>query len=65
MRCVTEPSEELNLTNSDSGNNENIYGLNTISSGTASGELVGGNLSIVVSLIGTDYDIDTKGKIIS
>ncbi len=56
--------KSLSLTSSDSGNNENIYGLTTISSGTARGELVGGNLSIVVSLIGTDYDIDTKGKII-
>lgn len=61
---LMNPVEELELTNSSSGNNENIYGLTTISSGTASGELVGGNLSIVVSLIGTDYDIDTKGKII-
>ena len=26
--------------------------------------LVGGNLSFVVSLIGTEYDIDTKNKII-
>ncbi|MCB0730523.1 MAG: LD-carboxypeptidase [Ignavibacteriae bacterium] len=32
--------------------------------GIGEGELVGGNLSIVVSMIGTEYDIDTKGKII-
>ena len=61
---LLNPVEELELTSSDSGNNENIYGLTTISSGIARGELVGGNLSIVVSLIGTEYDIDTKGKII-
>ena len=36
----------------------------TITNGKAEGELVGGNLSVVVSLIGTDYDIDTKNKII-
>lgn len=35
-----------------------------ISQGVAKGELVGGNLSIVVTMIGTEYDIDTKGKII-
>ncbi len=35
-----------------------------IKSGIGKGELVGGNLSIVVSMIGTKYDIDTKGKII-
>jgi muramoyltetrapeptide carboxypeptidase len=63
-QVLINPIEELELTSSSSGNNENIYGLTTISSGTASGELVGGNLSIIVSLIGTDYDVDTKGKII-
>jgi len=63
-QVLVNPVEELDLTNSSSGNNSNIYGLTIISSGTAKGELVGGNLSIVVSLIGTDYDIDTKGKII-
>jgi len=63
-QVVMNPVEEIELTSSASGNNDNVYGLTTINSGTASGELVGGNLSIVVSLIGTDYDIDTKGKII-
>jgi muramoyltetrapeptide carboxypeptidase len=38
--------------------------LHTIKSGSATGELVGGNLSIVVSLIGTPYDINSDGKII-
>ncbi|MFD1036839.1 LD-carboxypeptidase [Virgibacillus byunsanensis] len=33
-------------------------------SGEAEGELVGGNLSLLVSTIGTPYEIDTKGKII-
>ncbi|MFA6980472.1 MAG: LD-carboxypeptidase [Ignavibacteriaceae bacterium] len=35
-----------------------------IRSGKATGKLVGGNLSIVASLIGTKYDVDTKGKLI-
>ncbi|MFA6596996.1 MAG: LD-carboxypeptidase [Ignavibacteriaceae bacterium] len=35
-----------------------------IRSGKAEGKLVGGNLSIVASLIGTKYDVDSKGKII-
>ncbi|MBT8380926.1 MAG: LD-carboxypeptidase [Ignavibacteria bacterium] len=56
--------EEIELTSSASGNNDNIYGLTILNGGTVNGELVGGNLSIVVSLIGTDYDIGTKGKII-
>lgn len=33
-------------------------------SGSASGEITGGNLSIVASLMGTPYEIDTKNKIL-
>ena len=29
-----------------------------------SGEIIGGNLSIIVTTLGTDYEIDTKGKIL-
>ena len=32
--------------------------------GVATGELVGGNLSVLYSLIGSDADLDTKGKIL-
>jgi muramoyltetrapeptide carboxypeptidase len=32
--------------------------------GEAKGELVGGNLSMLLSLSGTKYDLDTKGKIL-
>jgi len=32
--------------------------------GTARGELVGGNLSLIVSTIGTKWEIDTRGKIL-
>lgn len=35
-----------------------------IRGGKAAGRLVGGNLSIVVSMIGTQYDINTDGKIV-
>lgn len=38
--------------------------IKIINKGVAKGELVGGNLSIVVTMIGTEYDIDTKDKII-
>ena len=38
--------------------------IKVIKEGIAKGELVGGNLSIVVSMIGTEYDIDSEGKII-
>lgn len=36
----------------------------TVVSGVAEGELTGGNLSLIVSLMGTPYEIETKGKIL-
>jgi muramoyltetrapeptide carboxypeptidase len=38
--------------------------ITTIVSGKAEGELVGGNLSVLTSLIGTNYDFNGQGKII-
>lgn len=38
--------------------------ITTIVSGKAEGELIGGNLSVLVSLIGTKYDFNGQGKII-
>jgi len=58
------PSDELELENSKTGNNYNPYGISVIADGKAEGELVGGNLSIVVSLIGTEYDLDFSNKIV-
>ncbi|PKL90128.1 MAG: LD-carboxypeptidase [Ignavibacteriae bacterium HGW-Ignavibacteriae-2] len=40
------------------------YKIYTIAPGVAAGELVGGNLSIAVSLLGTPYDVDYSGKIV-
>jgi len=61
---LLNPTFELELLNSTTGNNYNPYGITVISEGIAEGELAGGNLSIVASLIGTKYDIDFSGKII-
>ena len=36
----------------------------TINEGIAEGEIIGGNLSLIVSTLGTPYEIDTKGKIL-
>ncbi|MBK7104278.1 MAG: LD-carboxypeptidase [Ignavibacteriae bacterium] len=55
-----EPKENYKMKNSYSDENQ----IEIINNGICEGELVGGNLSIVVSMIGTEYDIDTKGKII-
>ena len=50
--------------NSTSGEDENVYGVTTIVKGKGKGRLVGGNLSIMVSLIGTEFDVDYSSKII-
>jgi len=41
-----------------------ISPLETVAGGVAQGELVGGNLSLLVSGIGTKFEIDTKGKLL-
>lgn len=61
---LLNPTFELELLNSNTGNNYNLYGITVISDGISEGELAGGNLSIVASLIGTEYDIDYSGRII-
>jgi muramoyltetrapeptide carboxypeptidase len=61
---LLDPKGEIVLYNSTTDNDYNPYGITVISEGKAEGELIGGNLSIVVSLIGTDYDMDYSGKII-
>lgn len=38
--------------------------LITINGGVAEGQIIGGNLSLIASTIGTPYEIDTKGKIL-
>ncbi|TXL66645.1 LD-carboxypeptidase [Cerasibacillus terrae] len=43
---------------------EAISTLTMIHEGKANGQLVGGNLSVLVSTIGTPYEIDMKGKIV-
>ncbi|MEO8399523.1 MAG: LD-carboxypeptidase [Ignavibacteriaceae bacterium] len=58
------PHSDLTLFNSDEDKEDDEFKVATIRSGSAKGKLVGGNLSIVVSLIGTPYDIESEGKII-
>src|SRR5699024_2980688 len=42
----------------------NISPLNVIVPGEACAELVGGNLSLLISTLGTPYEIDTHGKML-
>lgn len=41
-----------------------MYPIRTINEGYAKGKLTGGNLSIICSLMGTPFEIDTKDKIL-
>ncbi|KAB2329937.1 LD-carboxypeptidase [Cytobacillus depressus] len=43
---------------------EELSPLETIIEGQASGEITGGNLSLIASTIGTPFEIDTKGKLL-
>ncbi|OGU76114.1 MAG: hypothetical protein A2V93_08845 [Ignavibacteria bacterium RBG_16_34_14] len=58
---LISPHKRLVLISGPEGNGSEPV---TIRSGKAEGELIGGNLSVIVSLIGTEYDIDTENKII-
>lgn len=61
---LMEPHHPYVLRNADEANSKSEYTPFVIHGGKATGRLVGGNLSIVASLIGTKYDLDTHGKII-
>jgi muramoyltetrapeptide carboxypeptidase len=38
--------------------------LRTVRGGKASGQLIGGNLSLIAATMGTEFEIDTRGKIL-
>ena len=61
---LMNPSETYRMFNAPSDPNKKETITYPIRSGKATGELTGGNLSIVCSLIGTPYDIDYSGKIV-
>ncbi|QFT89806.1 putative murein peptide carboxypeptidase [Bacillus sp. THAF10] len=43
---------------------EGISSLDVLKEGKVSGELVGGNLTLLVSSLGTKFELDTKGKLL-
>lgn len=63
-KVLINPERTNLFHNSTSGDDENVYGLTSIVKGKGKGRLVGGNLSIMVSLIGTEFDVDYSNKII-
>ena len=53
------------LTNPDAQSGiRDLYPLRSVNSGRAEGMLTGGNLSLVSSLMGTPYEIETDGRIV-
>lgn len=58
------PEKSLTLISEKGDDQKNDSEITTIVSGKASGELVGGNLSVINALIGTKYDFNGEGKII-
>lgn len=58
------PNLEIKQANDDREKTEDHYQLETITDGVAKGRLVGGNLSLVTSLIGTPFDLDFTGKLV-
>ena len=53
------------ISNPESGNGvRETYPINEITPGIARGRLVGGNLSLISSLMGTPYEIETKNRIL-
>ncbi|MFJ5963701.1 LD-carboxypeptidase [Bacillus sp. NPDC093026] len=43
---------------------DHLSPLKTIYQGTASGEIMGGNLALIVTTLGTPFEIDIKGKLL-
>jgi muramoyltetrapeptide carboxypeptidase len=58
------PEHQTIFTPADESERGNDYDRYAIREGKASGELIGGNLSIVVTFLGTPYDVDYKNKIL-
>lgn len=61
---LMNPESNKKFLNANPPSDENIHGVQTLVEGKAKGRLIGGNLSIMVSLIGTKYDVDYSNKII-
>jgi muramoyltetrapeptide carboxypeptidase len=65
-KMIMDDSTGLKLISAEENiNNDNdAYEIYSIANGKAEGELIGGNLSLVASLLGTPYDVDYNNKIL-
>lgn len=58
-------SEGLILTNPNARSGiRDVYPIRTLKNGIAQGRLIGGNLSLITAMLGTDFDIQTDGRIL-
>lgn len=55
---------ELSSENIEKGKEAEVFQFKTLTSGSVQGKLVGGNLSLLVSLMGTKHEVKTKNKIV-
>lgn len=62
--ALMQPQENLVIYKAEEKNDDDEFSTYAVKSGKAIGILTGGNLSIVVSMIGTKYDISSEDKII-
>lgn len=60
---TSEPIGQVSNSNSKRGIRRR-YPLRTIRSGQAKGQLIGGNLTLISTTMGTPYEIDTRDKIL-
>ncbi len=61
---LIENNYPIKFSNATEDLDENPYGVFSIVKGKAKGKLIGGNLSIMVSLIGTEYDVSYENAIV-
>jgi muramoyltetrapeptide carboxypeptidase len=61
---LTKQSFEQLFVNDEVEFSHEINPLKTVVEGQASGPIIGGNLTLLVSTLGTDYEVDTKGKLL-
>jgi len=67
-KVLVEPEEPFTISlaseNVEKGATDDVFQTQTLRPGRATGELVGGNLSLLAALAGTPYSFDAKNKLV-
>ncbi len=61
---IIKGKDKVKLSSVEADGSDKAFDHFTINPGEAVGALVGGNLSLMVAMLGTPYDLDFKGKIV-